>query len=166
MYRTITDFLSDWQEESAATLKIFQPLEDDKLNTKVSENVRSLGRLAWHIVQTLTEMGARAGLFPEDKLEHTSIPLRAAEISQIYKAYSEELAANVKNLWANEMLHDKLNMYGEEWEKGRILSVLVKHQAHHRAQMTVIMRILGMKVPGIYGPSNEEWASFGMPAME
>ncbi|MFN7118131.1 MAG: DinB family protein, partial [Saprospiraceae bacterium] len=44
--------------------------------------------------------------------------------------------------------------------------VLVKHQAHHRAQMTVIMRILGMKVPGIYGPSSEEWAALGIPAME
>jgi len=25
---------------------------------------------------------------------------------------------------------------------------------------------LGLKVPGIYGPSNEEWAAYGMPAQE
>ncbi len=166
MYRTITDFLNDWQEESEATLKIFNQLDDSKLHEKVSDKVRSLGRLAWHIVQTLTEMGARAGLFPADELEHTPIPTSAAEIARIYQDYTAMLSDNVKNLWSNESLNDKLNMYREEWERGRILSVFVKHQTHHRGQMTVIMRLLGMKVPGIYGPANEEWASFGMPAME
>ncbi|MNF01709.1 DinB family protein [compost metagenome] len=55
-------------------------------------------------------------------------------------------------------------MYGELWEKGKILRVLISHQSHHRGQMTVIMRILGLPVPGLYGPSKEEWAEFGMIA--
>jgi uncharacterized damage-inducible protein DinB len=29
--------------------------------------------------------------------------------------------------------------------------------------MTVLMRQAGLKVPGIYGPSREEWSQFGMP---
>jgi uncharacterized damage-inducible protein DinB len=57
-------------------------------------------------------------------------------------------------------------MYGEKWKLGKILFSLVTHQAHHRAQMTVLIRFVGLKVPGIYGPSKEEWAAFGMPAME
>jgi len=40
------------------------------------------------------------------------------------------------------------------------------HQAHHRGQMTVLMRQAGMKVPGVYGPSKEEWSAFGMEPME
>lgn len=28
--------------------------------------------------------------------------------------------------------------------------------------MTVLMRQAGLVVPGIYGPSKEEWANFGM----
>jgi uncharacterized damage-inducible protein DinB len=34
-------------------------------------------------------------------------------------------------------------MYGEMWAKGKILAVLIGHQAHHRAQMTVLMRQSG-----------------------
>ncbi len=36
------------------------------------------------------------------------------------------------------------------------------HSIHHRAQMIVVMRMLGLSVPGIYGPAREEWAAYGM----
>ncbi|MBI2416475.1 MAG: hypothetical protein HYV28_00920 [Ignavibacteriales bacterium] len=32
--------------------------------------------------------------------------------------------------------------------------------------MTVLMRQAGLKVPGAYGPSREEWAAYGMPAQD
>jgi uncharacterized damage-inducible protein DinB len=32
--------------------------------------------------------------------------------------------------------------------------------------MTVLMRQAGLKVPGIYGPSREEWVKIGMTAPE
>jgi hypothetical protein len=28
------------------------------------------------------------------------------------------------------------------------------------------MRLADLKVPGVYGPSKEEWTAFGMPAQE
>ena len=62
------------------------------------------------------------------------------------------------------MLED--DMYGEMWAKGKTLGVLVTHQIHHRAQLTIVMRLAGLKVPGVYGPSNEEWAAMGMQAQE
>jgi uncharacterized damage-inducible protein DinB len=30
--------------------------------------------------------------------------------------------------------------------------------------MTVLMRQAGLRVPGVYGPSQEEWSQFGMEA--
>jgi uncharacterized damage-inducible protein DinB len=55
-------------------------------------------------------------------------------------------------------------MYGMTWTKGTVLVSLITHQAHHRGQMTVLMRQAGLKVPGVYGPAREEWAAMGMPA--
>ena len=34
------------------------------------------------------------------------------------------------------------------------------HSAHHRGQMTVYLRLLGSKVPSVYGPSADD-RSFG-----
>jgi len=57
-------------------------------------------------------------------------------------------------------------MYGEKWTRGQSLLALMAHEIHHRAQMTVLMRQAGLKVPGVYGPAREEWAAYGMPAQE
>ena len=52
-------------------------------------------------------------------------------------------------------------MYGEPWQRALTLAILVAHQTHHRGQMTVLMRQAGLKVPGVYGPSKDEWAAMG-----
>jgi len=56
-------------------------------------------------------------------------------------------------------------MYGEVWKNGATLFILVTHQAHHRGQMTVLMRQAGLKVIGVYGPAKEEWLQMNMEPM-
>lgn len=166
MYRTIADFLAEWRTETDDTLKIFGALTDEALFSPIHPDVRTLGRLAWHITQTLTEMPARAGLVPADTLEHVPCPTVVAAITEQYATHAAAVAAAVQAQWTDAGLQEQVEMYGEQWAKGFILRVLVTHQIHHRAQMTVVMRQLGLKVPGIYGPSKEEWAVWGMPAAE
>lgn len=166
MYRTIQDFIADWKSEVEATIKIFESIPDSVMATKAAENLRSLERLAWHITQTLTEMPARAKIVDEDTLEHQAIPASFEEIILAYKKYSKELAEQIKLRWTDKGLVEAIEVYGQQWERRKVLSVLVLHQAHHRGQMTALMRVLDLKVPGIYGPSKEEWSAYGMPIME
>jgi hypothetical protein len=46
------------------------------------------------------------------------------------------------------------------WEAPRheVISDNLMHLAHHRGQMTVYLRLLGAKVPALYGPSADERA--------
>lgn len=166
MYRKITDFIEDWQGESALTAKIFESIDFNKINEQISPDVRTLGRLAWHITQTITEMGSKLGLFEEDELEHEALPLTQEALLNTYQKYAAAIAQSVQQNWVDASLLEMKNMYNEQWEKGKGLLILVKHQTHHRAQMTVLMRLLGMKVTGTYGPAKEEWAAFGMPPMD
>ncbi len=55
-------------------------------------------------------------------------------------------------------------MYGESWPRGVTLMILIAHETHHLGQITVLLRQAGRSVPGIMGPSKEEWARFGMDA--
>lgn len=166
MYVRISDFVSAWRNAQSNTIKIFSNITEDKKTIKVHEDVRSLERLAWHITQSITEMGARAGLFEEDFLEHTPIPPTFTDIIEIYEKYNALLSKAVHSKWTDSTLEDEVNMYGENWKKGKVLDVLIAHEAHHRSQMTVIMRLLSLPVPGICGPSKEEWAAMGLPAAE
>jgi uncharacterized damage-inducible protein DinB len=166
MYHTINEFLADWKYESESTFKMFSSLTDESLNKKFNDNVRTAGRLAWHITTTIPEMMNRTDLKVESVEEHADVPKSAKEIADLYKKSSGDLANEISKKWSDESLKEKVNMYGDEWSKAKILSVLITHQIHHRAQLTVVMRLAGLKVPGIYGPSKEEWAAMGMEPMQ
>jgi uncharacterized damage-inducible protein DinB len=164
MYRTIEDFLNDWKYESEATIKMIKTLSDESLAQKCAPDSRSLGFLAWHITLTLREMGGKAGLNVEGPEEDAPLPSSAMAIASAYETAAQSVATEVKKGWNDSMLGEKIDMYGEQWTRSATLASLVKHQIHHRAQMTMLMRQAGLKVPGVYGPSREEWAKFGMQA--
>ena len=166
MYRKIDDFISDYRMESENTNKVFSRIETGKKTDRVNENVRSPERLAWHITQTLSEMMMRTGLTDKDDLEKRPIPENFDDIIRIYNEHVTRLMENVKSGWQDDELEDLMEFYGEKWPKGFLLRSIITHEIHHRAQLTVVMRILDMPVPGVYGPSKEEWVKYNMPAME
>jgi len=166
MYRTIQDFLADWAQENDSTLKVFKNLTDASLKQKVSAEGRSLGHLAWHIVLTLGEMGDKAGLKVDAPSENAPDPNTASVIVAAYEKAGSSITSEVKQKWNDKMLAEEINMYGEKWTRSATLASIIKHQIHHRAQMTVLMRQAGLKVPGVYGPSREEWSQYGMPTQE
>ena len=166
MYRKIEDFINDWTYEYQSTLKVFNNLTDESLIKKVNENVRTAGRIAWHITTSIGEMAHRTGLTFKTVESDSALPSTVSEIVQVYKEAAENLLTEIKESWNDETLFVEDDMYGENWKRGTTLAVIINHQIHHRAQLTVVMRLLGLKVPGIYGPAKEEWNSFGMPAQE
>ncbi|MEO8231040.1 MAG: DinB family protein [Ignavibacteriota bacterium] len=166
MYRKLEDFTTDWTYESESTLKVFNNLNDESLAKKVNENVRTAGRLAWHITTAIGEMAHRTGLVFKTVDSNTPVPATAKEIVQAYKEASENLLSAVKSNWNDDSLNVEDDMYGEMWKRGTTLGVIISHQIHHRAQLTIVMRLNGLTVPGIYGPSKEEWTQLGMPAQE
>ncbi len=166
MFRKIEDFLGAWEYETEATLKVFRQLTDESLLQEVHAEGRTLGRIAWHIVQTLPEMGGRTGLDIQGPGEADPVPPSAEEITARFSKTAESLGEEVRNHWKDHDLEVEDEMYGEAWARGKTLAALLNHQTHHRGQMTVLMRQAGLQVPGVYGPSKEEWAAYGMPAQE
>lgn len=166
MYYKLSDFISDWNYESESTIKIFSNLTDNSLSKRIHEKVRTAGRLAWHITTTIPEMMNRTGLIIENVREDLPLPTKVVDLVEAYKSVSNDLVNQIRSTWTDESLLREDDMYGEMWARGKTLSVLITHQIHHRSQLTIIMRLLGLKVIGVYGPSNEEWAAYGMSAQE
>lgn len=166
MLRKIDDFVKDWEYEAASTGKILNALTDESLSQKVTPDGRSLGFLGWHLTQTLGEMLERVGLKIDAPGMDRACPTRASEIAAAYEKAAKSVTNEVKNNWTDETLLQMDDMYGDTWPRGVTLFALIAHQAHHRGQMTVLMRQAGLAVPGVYGPSKEEWAAMGAPAMQ
>ncbi|NJD11838.1 MAG: hypothetical protein FIB01_15820 [Gemmatimonadetes bacterium] len=166
MFRKVDDFVREWQYEMDATLRLFRALTDESLEQRVAPEGRSVGRLAWHLTQSLPEMMNRTGLQVHGPAEAEPVPASAPAIASAYELAAGSMLEQIRTQWQDDTLLELREMYGEQWPNGVTLAALVKHQAHHRGQMTVLMRQAGLKVPGVYGPAREEWAQWHMPAPE
>jgi uncharacterized damage-inducible protein DinB len=163
VFYTIDDFVQTWKLESEASLKIFASLTDRALSQPVYGEGRTLGKLANHLIGAVTNIPSQAGvpITPEIPAYTTVSDLMTA-----YQRVSDKLIKAVENNWTDETMHEEVKMYGRfTWKKGFALLFLMLHQTHHRGQITVLMRQAGIKVPGIYGPSKEEWEAMNMPTM-
>lgn len=166
MIRKLDDFCKEWQYESEMTLKLFALLDEHKFHEQVHPQVRTCARLAFHITNTIGEMMEHTGLKVEGYHEEDDIYWTKKELIEAYTQFSGSLLEQVKKSWTDADLEKKDQMYGEEWKRGTTLAVLLRHQTHHRGELIVLMRILGMKVIGVYGPASEEWAAMGMAPQE
>lgn len=166
MIRNLEDFLTVWQHESDSTLKVLEALTDMSLQQRVSEDSRTLGTLAWHLVISIDEMIGRTGLEFSATPHETPQPLTAKEMVEAYRQSSNSIVKAIKEQWTNESLLEEQDMYGELWTVATVLQTLIYHQIHHRGQMTILMRQAGLSVPGMYGPSKDEWLAFGEEAPE
>lgn len=166
MYRTIREFLDDWRQESALTQKLLSALTDASLAQRVGPDDRTLGRIAWHAVTSIPEMVGRTGLTIHGVPEHAPVPAQASAIADAYRQAAASLASQVEALWHDATLLQEDDMYGMMWSRATTLQLLIRHEIHHRAQMTVLMRQAGLIVPGTYGPAREGWTQMGAPEPE
>ncbi len=166
MFSKIEHFRDAWDADAKATRITFAALTDESLKQYVADGHRTMGRIAWHITQTIPEMMSRTGLSPEGPSEKDPAPESAAEILRQYNHAAASLIEEVTKKWNDETLEKSDDLYGSQWKRGVTLRILIEHQVHHRGQMTVLMRQAGLKVPGAFGPSKEEWGNYGMPEPE
>jgi uncharacterized damage-inducible protein DinB len=160
MFTDVSKLIPVYEQECANTLKLLEGLTDESLGKPQAENIRTLGRVAWHIVTTYPEMGGLIGISIDKPGEKDPIPEKASDIADAYRSATDTMLRTLKT-WSNDDLLKEDNLYGETWARGKSLWVFLIHEIHHRAQMTVLMRLAGLPVPGLYGPSKEEWIAYG-----
>ena len=166
MITTIEEFEQIFKQEVEGTQKQMDALTDASLSQSVAKDHRTLARVAWHIITTYPEMMSRTGLKFTSVTEKSPLPTAADEIKKEYAETTKQLLEQVKANWDDAALQVEDDLYGEKWKRGMTLDILLKHEVHHRGQMTVLMRQAGIKVPGIYGPSKEEWVNYKMQEPE
>jgi len=160
--------LPEFDEEFATTRKFLSLVPDDRWTWKPHEKSMELGRLAWHVadfpewcIMTLTKEK-----FSMDEVESektmvgwkgkTQADLLARFDAELPKARAAlaassdaDLAKHWKMEWGGQtIIDDPRDVVYRKWS--------INHMIHHRAQLGVYLRLLGIKIPGPYGPSADE----------
>jgi uncharacterized damage-inducible protein DinB len=163
MYYHIVEFLEDWENESGKTAKVYSMITEDKKSISVSDQVRSLERLAFHIPQIIAQIGIQTGLLDIPQPPEQPLPGSIAAIVDLYHELHHAMGDAIRGNWSDGMMKEETTFAGKKWIIGDLLSLLIHHEIHHRSQMTVVMRLVGLPVPGLYGPVREDWEKMGLP---
>lgn len=155
MFTAVRHFLAAWRAESEQTARVLAELTDASLGQPVAPGHRTLGELAWHVAVSVRGIAGQMGLVVDGPAKKEPQP-DAAGILAGYRRAAASLARIVERDFTDETLRQKEHVYGRDWPRGLTLEILLRHEIHHRGQMTVLMRQAGLKVPGVYGPSKDE----------
>jgi uncharacterized damage-inducible protein DinB len=161
MYATVTDFIKEWKNEAAITLKVLDSLTDQSLQQQVYSEGRTLGRIAWHFVTNIPEYLTEFGLVM-DQVQYSDEVPSATTIAETFREISADVVKAVEEQWTDDALKKVQNAFGRQESNATIFMGLIKHIAHHRGQVTVLMRQAGLPVPAVYGPSKEGWLQIGV----
>lgn len=162
MFRTIEDFVNEWNNEAKATQRVLDTLTDASLKQQIGPELRTLGQIGWHIATTIHEMSSRTGLKFDAPEGEELAPKSAKTIADTYRSSSAGLGEAIQAQWTDAKLAESSDMYGEQWHNGLTLRIIISHEIHHRGEMIVLMRQAGLRVPEIYGPTREDWLERGM----
>jgi uncharacterized damage-inducible protein DinB len=160
----IEGMLQELEQEAAATRRVLERVPDDKLGWRPHEKSRTLGQLAFHIAVvpgSVAEFVAapspvQAPQFGPDPTPASSselMPMLDESIAKAKKVLGGMDDATLMATW-RMMLGDREIMAVPRAVMLR--SIMLNHWYHHRGQLTVYLRQLGVPLPSIYGPTADE----------
>jgi uncharacterized damage-inducible protein DinB len=164
----ITEFLkAELDREVERSRVALEQMPEGKYEWKPHEKSMILGYLANMVATIPSWIGlqitdAELDVAPapgESKMEHKRLDTAAELIAALDKSASATRAAFDKTTDEHLMTNWRLLARGKvvmEAPRYQMIQDTFNHWAHHRGQMTVYLRLLGAKVPAIYGPSADD----------
>ena len=159
----IDGLLQELEAEAQTTRRVLERVPDDRLAWRPHEKARTLGELAMHVAIV---PGGVAELFggPSPAQAPQFADPRPKSASELIPALDESIAKAKKVLGGMDdvtLLAPFRMMDGEREifavpRVALLRSIMLNHWYHHRGQLTVYLRELGVPVPAIYGPSADE----------
>ena len=163
-------FLAELESEAAKTRRILEQVPSGKRDWKPHERSMQLGYLSDLTANILSWVGMAITLneldvAPKDGPQYKPEPLNtpAELVAALDKAVAQAREALQKTSDAHLQTKWRLLAAGQlamEQPRHDVIRDTFLHSAHHRGQMTVYLRLLGSKVPSVYGPTADD-RSFG-----
>lgn len=158
-------FLPEYDHELATTRRVLERVPEAEFGWRPHEKSMTLGELAAHVADMPNYLSAVMDATSYDVLSGGDMtPKMPRSRDALLKAFDEK----VKNARASlarasdpEMMARWTLKQGDKeiFSLPRVASVrsfVMNHLIHHRGQLSVYLRLKGVPVPAIYGPSADE----------
>jgi len=149
-YPSVYAFLDESIEESEKTQAVLSVIPDSALAQRAFQGGFSVAELAWHLTDATIKISAQLGIAP------ITVQQPAFDSSQklleAYRAVMMQFRTNVVNGVEDSTLSEFRMIYGMDWTVSYALSIILKHEIHHRGQLVQLLRMAGVRPPATYGP--------------
>ena len=163
-------FLAELESEAAKSRRVLEQVPSGKRDWKPHERSMELGYLS-DLIATIPSWIAMAitmdelDIAPKDGSSYRPAPLNTSAelVAALDKTVAQAREALQKTTDAHLATTWRLLAGGQlalEQPRHDVIRDTFLHAAHHRGQMTVYLRLLGAKVPSVYGPTADD-RSFG-----
>lgn len=157
-------FLSEMEREMPGTRKVLERIPPEKFGWKPHERANSAVWLAGHLAQLPQWIVITLQTSELDIAAPFERPPEPKTTADLVSSFDRNLEAARAALAAadNEALMQAWTLKAGDqviftMPRTAVLRGMVfNHMVHHRAQLTVYMRMLDIPVPGLYGPSADE----------
>jgi uncharacterized damage-inducible protein DinB len=163
-------FLSELEEEAAKSRRVLEQVPSGKRDWKPHERSMEFGYLSDLVANIPSWVGLaitqdELDVAPKDGSQYQPAPLNTSAelVAALDKAVAQAREALQKTTDAHLETPWRLLAGGQlafEQPRHQVIRDTFLHSAHHRGQMTVYLRLLGSKVPAVYGPTADD-TSFG-----
>jgi uncharacterized damage-inducible protein DinB len=156
------ELLQELTLEAAVTRRYLDSVPFDNLSYKPTEKSETLGRLAVHVAEIVAWW---TSVVETNKLDFIDFEPKNIKSKAELLSYFDKLLADAKNSLAtakDEEFQNEWSMtYGDEilftLPKKQVARLFcMNHLVHHRSQLGMYLRLLGIKVPAAYGPSADD----------
>jgi len=156
--------INELSQEAASTRKMLEAVPSAHFDWKPHEKSMTLKRLATHVA----ELSAwPAFVISQDeldlaKMDHTPAAINATEdLVALHEKGIGNATAAINTLTEADMMKTWTLRKGDyvifELPKIAVLrGMCFNHVYHHRGQLSVFLRLLDVKIPGMYGPSADD----------
>jgi uncharacterized damage-inducible protein DinB len=159
----LTLLYPDLDGELKTTRRVLERVPDGKDDWRPHEKSMTLGGLATHLAQL---PGFGIAMLTTDHFDpmnrpKTPKPANNDERLMLFDQVSGKLRELLEQLaWDQTKVVWKIKSGDRVFMEGprglMLRSALITHMAHHRAQLGVYLRLLGIPVPSSYGPTADE----------
>jgi uncharacterized damage-inducible protein DinB len=163
-------FLAELESEAAKSRRVLEQVPAGKRAWKPHDRSMELGYLSELVANIPSWVGMaitmdELDIAPKDGPTYKPAPLNSSAelVAALDKAVAQARDALQKTTDAHLGTSWRLLAGGQlalEQPRHVVIRDTFLHSAHHRGQMTVYLRLLGSKVPSVYGPTADD-RSFG-----
>jgi len=155
-------FQNLWDIEAERTVEVIRALPAGGYDFRPDPAGRSLGELAWHLAEVdgYTTYGIEQGTFTLGvRPPGIERPRSVEALAPGYERVHAEAAQRLRRLVPADLDRKLRHFTGNELSIRQLLwGAVLFHLIHHRGQLSILCRLAGGTVPGIFGPNREEMA--------